>query len=254
VSRPSLPDGGVAAPLPRAPCPVPPVSPRGPDPVALRAELKRRAAGIEPKWTYWIEGFEPPYGEGKNFCEPCAIAAAGDLDVSRELNPDAHTLRFCEGCAAMLDGRIGPEEAQGEVEHFETRPPTTREHWAELLQALAEVPPEDFRRPTDPPVEPSLLWARVAAILARSTCQVPREIRPCDHPPPPAEPPRLRPSPPRPRKTSVRGRDYLLHIRDGARTLCGRMAAKVNCFAQTPAEITEEACRACAQKLAGGAS
>jgi hypothetical protein len=52
--------------------------------------------------------------------------------------------------------------------------------------------------------------------------------------------------PPREHKTSVGGRDYVLHIADGDRTLCGRLAERVNCDRGTATD--EEICRACLRK------
>jgi hypothetical protein len=153
---------------------------RTPCPDAIRAELARRAAGVAPQPPHYIEDFEPPYGEAKDFCEPCAVNAASDLEVLQEFNSDSDVLRWCEGCGALLSFRIGPEEAEEWIEGFEVQPPSTSAQWAELLQAVAEVPPEDFRELDDPPVEPSLLWARVEAILRRSACPVPPELRPCE--------------------------------------------------------------------------
>ena len=51
---------------------------------------------------------------------------------------------------------------------------------------------------------------------------------------------------PRTRKTSVRGANYVTHIKAGQLTLCGRWAARVNC--QGPGEeVNEATCRACAR-------
>lgn len=133
---------------------------------AIRTELSRRASGVIALRAHFIEDFEPPDGETNDFCEPCAQERAGALEVRREPNSDSDSLRWCEGCGALLDYRIGPEGAEDEVRHFEEKPPTEPAHWAELLHAMAEVPPEDWRVPTDQPVAPSPLWARVEALLA----------------------------------------------------------------------------------------
>ena len=133
---------------------------------AVSAELSRRAAGVVPQPAHHVDGFDPPDGESKDFCEPCAEAVAGDLEVRREFNSDSDTLRWCETCGTLLGYRIGPKQAEQEIVHFATRLPTTPGHWAELLHAMAEVPPEDFREQGDPPEEPSPLWARVSALLA----------------------------------------------------------------------------------------
>lgn len=48
---------------------------------------------------------------------------------------------------------------------------------------------------------------------------------------------------PRGHSTSVAGMNYVLHLRDGDRTLCGRLAASVNCGDGT--ESDEALCRPC---------
>jgi len=131
----------------------------------IRAELRRLAGDAVALRAHFIEDFEPPDGEARDFCEACAQERAGELEVRREYNSDSDILRWCEGCGTLLDFRIGPEDAEEEVGHFEATPPTEPAHWAELLRATAEVPPEDWREPTDPRVEPSPLWARVEALL-----------------------------------------------------------------------------------------
>lgn len=152
-------------------------------PAEIRAELTRRAAGIVPQPAHYIEDFEPPDGECRDFCEPCARAVAGRLRVRREPNADSDFIRCCETCGALLDYRVMPEDVEEEIERWEEKPPRAASDWAELLQAMAEVEPADFREPGDPPVEPSLLWARVAALLTpRTPCAVPRELRPCERP------------------------------------------------------------------------
>lgn len=149
-------------------------------PAEIRAELTRRAAGIKPLPAHYVEDFEPPDGECRDFCEPCARAAAGRLRVRRETNADSDFIRCCEACGALLDYRVMPEDVGEEVERWEETPPRTASDWAELLQAMAEVEPADFREPGDP-VEPDPLWARVAALLTpRTPCTVPRELRPCE--------------------------------------------------------------------------
>ncbi|HZL94053.1 MAG TPA: hypothetical protein VFB99_10430, partial [Vicinamibacterales bacterium] len=104
-------------------------------------------------------------GEALDYCWPCAQDVAGDLEVRADLNVDSDALRWCDGCGALLAYRIGPEEAEAEVGHFERTPPSKPTDWAELLHAMAEVPPEDWR---DPPVGESQLWDRVRALLAET--------------------------------------------------------------------------------------
>lgn len=132
----------------------------------IRARLARLAGGVAPKAAHYIEDFDPPDGEATDFCEPCAEERAGHRRVCRESNHDSDMLRWCADCGALLDFRIGPEEAAVEVARFEAEPPTEPRHWAELLHAMAEVPPEDWRGPGDPQVPPIPLWARVQALLA----------------------------------------------------------------------------------------
>lgn len=134
-------------------------------PEQIRAELSRRAAGIVPRVAFWIEGLDPPDGEALDFCETCADERGGGEEVRRDFYTDSDILRWCDGCSALLEYRIGQEEAEEAVAHFEAEPPTEPKHWAELLLAMAEVPPEDWRTPSDPPVEPSPLWMRVQALL-----------------------------------------------------------------------------------------
>ena len=154
---------------------------QAPPPAEIRAELTRRAAGIVPRPAHYIEDFEPPDGECRDFCEPCARAAAGRLRVRREPNADSDFIRCCETCGALLDYRVMPEDVEEEIERWEEKPPRAASDWAELLQAMAEVEPADVWEPGDPPVEPSPLWARVAALLTpRTPCTVPREPRPCE--------------------------------------------------------------------------
>lgn len=55
------------------------------------------------------------------------------------------------------------------------------------------------------------------------------------------------------RSTRVSGKDYVLHIAVGEKTVCGRPVAKVNCFGNA-AEVVEHAsdtdmtCRSCAKR------
>jgi hypothetical protein len=53
-------------------------------------------------------------------------------------------------------------------------------------------------------------------------------------------------SEPRGFTTSVNGRNYVLHIKGGAKTLCGRLAQLMNCDAGTATD--EELCRSCRRK------
>jgi hypothetical protein len=153
-------------------------------PAEIRVELARRAGGIVPLPAHYLEDPDPEVviGDVRDFCRPCAFAAAGNLDVRREQNSDSDVLRSCDACGALLDYRVGPEDAAEEIEGWEESPPRTARDWAELLHAMAEVPPEDFREPGDPPVDPSPLWARVEALLTRSLCMVPRDLRTCEVP------------------------------------------------------------------------
>jgi hypothetical protein len=50
------------------------------------------------------------------------------------------------------------------------------------------------------------------------------------------------------RRTSVSGRNYVLHIRNGVRTWCGRYCVDVNCASLNESERdpdSETLCRAC---------
>lgn len=144
------------------------------DAEAIRAELQRRAGEIKPVAAWYIEGLDhpehPSLGEQSSFCEACArrLATKGD-SVRRELCSDSDTLRWCEVCGALLDFRlVSEDEVEAELRCWEETPPSEPLHWAELLQAMAEVAPQDWREPSDPPVEPSPLWSRVEAILRRA--------------------------------------------------------------------------------------
>lgn len=59
----------------------------------------------------------------------------------------------------------------------------------------------------------------------------------------------------RAKQTRVSAKNYVLHICDGERTLCGRSCAKVNCYGNAE-EVRRNAadldmtCRACAQRWA----
>lgn len=60
------------------------------------------------------------------------------------------------------------------------------------------------------------------------------------------------------RNIRVNGKQYVLHIARGEKTLCGRLVAKVNCYGSTLdveryANDLEATCRACAAAYAVGA-
>jgi hypothetical protein len=139
-------------------------------PAEIRAELQRRAGNIQPVIAYAIDGIvHDHHKEADSFCLDCAekIAEAGGTIVEDDDEGDG--LRWCRECDALLDWRIiGTEGVIEEIDHYEEKPPSEPAHWADLLLAMAEIPPEDWRGPEDEEVESSPLWARVEAILMKS--------------------------------------------------------------------------------------
>lgn len=138
-------------------------------PAEIRAELQRRAGDIRPVTGYWIDGIvHDDFEEADSFCETCAekLAEKGGQVVRDGDAGDG--LRWCSECDTLLDRRIvGAVDVEVEIAHHEETPPTKPKHWAELLLAMAEIPPEDWREAKDGPVEPSPLWERVEKILEK---------------------------------------------------------------------------------------
>lgn len=139
-------------------------------PAEIRVELQRRAGDIVPVTAYWIEGIvHGHHEEAHSFCESCAEKLAEKGGKVRLDAVEGGGLRWCSECEALLDYRIDSVGgADGEITHHEDTHPTKPLHWAELLLAMAEIPPEDWRTAEDRPVEPSPLWARVEKILSRA--------------------------------------------------------------------------------------
>lgn len=140
-------------------------------PAEIRAELQQRAGDIGPMIAFAIIGImHNDYEEADSFCLLCAekLAERGGEIVRYDVEGDY--LRWCRECSALLDWCIvGIEGVVEEIGRYEETPPSEPAHWAALLQAMAEIPPEDWRSPSDPPVEPSPLWARVEAILKKAS-------------------------------------------------------------------------------------
>lgn len=136
-------------------------------PAEIRAELQRRAGNIRPVTAYAVDGIvHNVHEDADSFCEPCAEKLAKKGGVVRLDDDEGDSLRWCAECEALLDRRIVyVEDVETEIAHHEEIPPTEPEHWAELLLAMAAIPPEDWRTVEGEPVEPSPLWARVERIL-----------------------------------------------------------------------------------------
>ena len=138
-------------------------------PTEIRAELQRRAGDVRPVTAYAIDGIvHDNFEEADSFCEACAEKLAENGGKVVRDDPEGDSLRWCPECDALLDRRlVDAVDVDVEIEHHEETPPTEPKHWAELLLAMAEIPPEDWRTAEDEPVKPSPLWERVEKILEK---------------------------------------------------------------------------------------